>query len=142
MRVNSLTLVLAVFAWPSSAHGQSSAAPAYPWAGAEQCAQCHEDHWGKRLRAERISQGHANGFPIYRLEWQTLGSLHRRLRACFQGVRAEPFPSGTPEFVNLELYLAWRAQGYAMARDVQGFKNLPGALTFYSGFTLEDTSIG
>ena len=55
------------------------------------CAQCHEDNWGKRLRAERISQGHANGFPIYRLEWQTLGSLHRRLRACFQGVRAEPF---------------------------------------------------
>jgi len=75
------------------------------------CGQCHEDNWGKRLRAERISQGHANGFPIYRLEWQTLGSLHRRLRACFQGVRAEPFPSGAPELVALELYLAWRAQG-------------------------------
>ena len=75
------------------------------------CAQCHEDNWGKRLRAERISQGHANGFPIYRLEWQTLGSLHRRLRACFQGVRAEPFVSGAPELLALELYLAWRAQG-------------------------------
>lgn len=75
------------------------------------CAQCHEDNWGKRLRAERISQGHANGFPIYRLEWQTLGSLHRRLRACFQGVRAEPFASGAPELLALELYLAWRAQG-------------------------------
>jgi L-cysteine S-thiosulfotransferase len=75
------------------------------------CAQCHEDNWGKRLRAERISQGHVNGFPIYRLEWQTLGSLHRRLRACFQGVRAEPFPSGAPELLALELYLAWRAQG-------------------------------
>ena len=60
------------------------------------CAQCHEDNWGKRLRAERISQGHANGFPAYRLEWQTLGSLHRRLRACFQGVRAEPFPPAVP----------------------------------------------
>jgi sulfur-oxidizing protein SoxA len=78
------------------------------------CAQCHEDNWGKRLRAERISQGHANGFPIYRLEWQTLGSLHRRLRACFQGVRAEPFASGAPELVALELYLAWRAQGLAI----------------------------
>jgi sulfur-oxidizing protein SoxA len=75
------------------------------------CAQCHEDNWGKRLRAERISQGHANGFPIYRLEWQTLGSLHRRLRACFQGVRAEPPTSGAPELLALELYLAWRAQG-------------------------------
>ena len=75
------------------------------------CAQCHEDNWGKRLRAERISQGHANGFPIYRLEWQTLGSLHRRLRACYQGVRAEPPTSGAPELLALELYLAWRAQG-------------------------------
>jgi sulfur-oxidizing protein SoxA len=74
------------------------------------CAQCHDQSWGKRLRAERISQGHATGFPTYRLEWQTLGSLHRRLRACFQGVRAEPYPSGAPELVALELYLAWRAQ--------------------------------
>ena len=75
------------------------------------CAQCHEDNWGRRLRAEQISQGMSNGFPAYRLEWQTLGSLNRRLRACFQGVRAEPFASGSDEFVALELYLAWRAQG-------------------------------
>jgi L-cysteine S-thiosulfotransferase len=78
------------------------------------CAQCHEQSWGKRLRAEKISQGHPNGFPAYRLEWQTLGSLHRRLRACFQGVRAEPPVSGSDELVNLELYLAWRAQGLAV----------------------------
>jgi sulfur-oxidizing protein SoxA len=78
------------------------------------CAQCHEQSWGKRLRAEKISQGHPNGFPAYRLEWQTLGSLHRRLRACFQGVRAEPPVSGSAELVNLELYLAWRAQSLAV----------------------------
>jgi L-cysteine S-thiosulfotransferase len=78
------------------------------------CAQCHEQNWGKRLRVEKISQGHPNGFPAYRLEWQTLGSLHRRLRACYQGVRAEPPIGGSPELVNLELYLAWRAQGLAV----------------------------
>ncbi len=38
--------------------------------------------------------------------------------------------------------LAWRSQGYAMAREVTGFKNLPGALTFASGVTLEETAIG
>jgi peptide/nickel transport system substrate-binding protein len=38
--------------------------------------------------------------------------------------------------------LAWRSQGYAMRRDVTGFKNLPGALTFYSGLTFEDTQTG
>jgi sulfur-oxidizing protein SoxA len=75
------------------------------------CAQCHESNWGRRLRAERISQGHPNGFPAYRLEWQTLGSLHRRLRACYQGVRAEPPLGGAMELLALELYLAWRADG-------------------------------
>ncbi len=75
------------------------------------CGQCHEENWGKRLRLETVSQGYANGFPTYRLEWQTLGSSHRRLRACFQGVRAEPFPAGSEEFIALELYLAWRGQG-------------------------------
>ena len=78
------------------------------------CAQCHEQSSGKRLRTERISQGHPNGFPAYRLEWQAIGSLHRRLRACFQGVRAEPFEAGSPELVAIELYLAWRAQGLAI----------------------------
>lgn len=38
--------------------------------------------------------------------------------------------------------LAWRAQGYAMAKDVQGFVNLPGAMTFFSGITLEETFFG
>ena len=38
--------------------------------------------------------------------------------------------------------LAWRSQGYAMKKGVTGFKNLPGALTFYSGLTFEETSIG
>ena len=36
--------------------------------------------------------------------------------------------------------LAWRSQAYAMAKDVDGFTNLPGALTFYSGYTLETTT--
>ena len=38
--------------------------------------------------------------------------------------------------------LAWRSQGYAMQKRVTGFKNLPGALTFYAGTTFEDTTVG
>jgi len=38
--------------------------------------------------------------------------------------------------------LAWRSQGYGMTRAVHDFQNLPGALTFYSGTTLEQTSTG
>jgi sulfur-oxidizing protein SoxA len=75
------------------------------------CAQCHDQNWGKRLYAETISQGHGNAFPAYRLEWQTLGSLQRRIRACLFGIRAEMPRPGAPELTDLELYLAWRAQG-------------------------------
>ncbi|MFC3127741.1 ABC transporter substrate-binding protein [Pseudoroseomonas globiformis] len=38
--------------------------------------------------------------------------------------------------------LTWRSQGYAMRSQVSGFKNLPGALTFYSGLTFETASLG
>ena len=77
------------------------------------CSQCHDQNWGKKLRGDTISQGHGNGFPAYRLEWQTIGSLHRRFRDCDTGVRAEPYPYGSDTYVALELYLATRAQGLA-----------------------------
>ena len=75
------------------------------------CAQCHDDNWGKKLVGSPIPQAHPTGYPIYRLEWQGMGSLQRRLRNCFIGVRAEPYAYGSPEFVSLELYLMWRARG-------------------------------
>jgi sulfur-oxidizing protein SoxA len=75
------------------------------------CTTCHDASWGKTLLAETISQGHPTGWPAYRLEWQRPGSLQRRLRACFNGVRAEMPPYDSPDLVALELYLAWRAQG-------------------------------
>ena len=75
------------------------------------CAHCHDANWGKKLGAETISQGHPNAYPVYRLEWQTLGSLQRRFRSCLSGVRAEMLPYGAPEYLDLELYLAWRGRG-------------------------------
>lgn len=75
------------------------------------CAQCHDDGWSERLGSSLITQAHPTGYPIYRLEWQGMGSLQRRFRNCMIGVRAEPLPFGAPEFVELELYLATRAAG-------------------------------
>jgi len=75
------------------------------------CAHCHDAQWGKRLLSETISQGHPNAYPAYRMEWQTMGSLERRLRACLSGIRAEMLPYGSQEYLDLELFLAWRAQG-------------------------------
>ena len=75
------------------------------------CSGCHDASWGRTLLAETISQGHPTGWPAYRLEWQRPGSLQRRLRACFNGVRAAMPVFGSPDLVALELYLAWRAKG-------------------------------
>lgn len=75
------------------------------------CAQCHDANWGRKLAGATIPQGHANAYPIYRLEWQGMGSLQRRLRNCMTGVRAALPPPDAQELVELEAWLALRAQG-------------------------------
>lgn len=75
------------------------------------CVHCHDQRAGLKLAGATIPQGHANGYPIYRLEWQAIGPLQRRLRACMSGVRAEPFAPNADEWIALELYLRQRAAG-------------------------------
>jgi sulfur-oxidizing protein SoxA len=75
------------------------------------CAQCHDDNSGRMLAGATIPQGHPTGYPIYRLEWQGLGSLKRRLRNCLVGMRAEPYAYDAPAYVELELFLKARARG-------------------------------
>lgn len=75
------------------------------------CADCHDTLAGHRLGGSRIPQAHPNGYPEYRLEWQTLGSLERRLRNCMTGMRAQPFAPNSPDQAALEFYLSWRANG-------------------------------
>jgi sulfur-oxidizing protein SoxA len=78
------------------------------------CAQCHDDNWGKKLAGNVVPQGQPTGYPIYRLEWQSLGSLQRRLRNCIVGMRAQPYEFGAAEYVALETFLMRRAAGLKM----------------------------
>jgi sulfur-oxidizing protein SoxA len=75
------------------------------------CANCHDTLAGQHLGGAHIPQGHPNGYPLYRLEWQSMGSLDRRLRNCLTGDRAEPLPPDSPEMAALQFYLGWRANG-------------------------------
>lgn len=75
------------------------------------CHHCHEQYAGQRLRGDAVSQGQINGFPIYRHTWQMLGSTHRMFAWCNVSVRAEAYPYGADEYVDLELYMAWRGRG-------------------------------
>ncbi len=78
------------------------------------CRDCHDGLAGKRLGGNTIPQAHPTGYPIYRLEWQAVGSLQRRLRGCMTAVRAEPYPYGASELTDLEAYLMKRAAGMAV----------------------------
>jgi len=78
------------------------------------CSNCHEDNFGNYIRANHLSQGQTNGFPVFRLKWQKLGSVHRRFKGCMKNIRAKPYKVGSDEFVALELYVASRGQGMAV----------------------------
>lgn len=78
------------------------------------CTNCHDENWDKHLAGSPITQAHPTGYPEYRLEWQSLGSLQRRLRSCIYGIRAHGYDYGAEELVELELYLMSRAQGMPM----------------------------
>lgn len=75
------------------------------------CVHCHEDNVGRQMRSDVISPGNPTGFPIYRMSWQRLGSIDRRLRACYSGVQAVVPPMGDAALRELELYLKVRANG-------------------------------
>jgi len=78
------------------------------------CMNCHEENNGNMIRANTLSEGQSNGFPTYRLKWQKPGSIHRRFRGCNKQVRSKPYGYGSDEYVNLELYVAWRGRGLSV----------------------------
>ncbi|MGH1453631.1 MAG: sulfur oxidation c-type cytochrome SoxA [Paracoccaceae bacterium] len=78
------------------------------------CANCHEDNYGNMIRADHLSQGQTNGFPVYRLKNAKLNSVHARFKGCVRDTRAETYSPGSPEFVALELYVASRGNGLSV----------------------------
>ena len=78
------------------------------------CANCHEDNYGNMIRADHLSQGQINGFPVYRLKNTKLNAAHDRFKGCIRDTRAETFAPGSPEFVALELYVASRGNGLSV----------------------------
>jgi sulfur-oxidizing protein SoxA len=75
------------------------------------CKNCHQEHWGEKLRGDIISQGQINAFPIFRLTWGEVGSRHRMFTWCIEAIRSEPYAYGSDEYLALELYLAVRGNG-------------------------------
>jgi sulfur-oxidizing protein SoxA len=78
------------------------------------CANCHEDNYGKMIRADHLSQGQINGFPTYRLKDAGILSAQQRFVGCVRDTRAETFKAGSDEFKALELYVASRGNGLSV----------------------------
>jgi len=78
------------------------------------CANCHEDNYGNMIRADHLSQGQINGFPLYRLKNAKINTSHGRFKGCMKNIRAVPYKEGSPEFKALELYVASRSNGLSV----------------------------
>lgn len=78
------------------------------------CANCHEDNYGNMIRADHLSQGQINGFPVYRLKNTKLNGVHSRFKGCVRDTRAHTYKPGSDEFVALELYVASRGNGLSV----------------------------
>jgi sulfur-oxidizing protein SoxA len=78
------------------------------------CANCHEDNYGNFIRADHLSQGQVNGFPVYRLKDAGILSAQQRFVGCVRDTRAETFKAGSDEFKALELYVASRGNGLSV----------------------------
>jgi sulfur-oxidizing protein SoxA len=78
------------------------------------CANCHEDNYDNMIRADHLSQGQINGFPVYRLKNAKLNQVQDRFKGCVRDTRGETFTPGGPEFIALELYVASRGNGLSV----------------------------
>jgi sulfur-oxidizing protein SoxA len=78
------------------------------------CANCHEENYGNMIRADHLSQGQINGFPVYRLKNTKLNGAHSRFKGCIRDTRAETYKPGSDEFIALELYVASRGNGLSV----------------------------
>lgn len=77
------------------------------------CANCHYDNAGNRVRADTLSPalGHPSHFPVWRLKWNGLGTMHRRFGGCNKQVRAKPFKAQSDEYKALEYFENYMSTG-------------------------------
>lgn len=77
------------------------------------CADCHVTSVGLRVRADRLSAslGHPTHFPVYRSKLGGMITLHQRFAGCIRDVRAKPLDLQSPEYRNLEFFLAYMSNG-------------------------------
>ncbi len=77
------------------------------------CATCHVQGAGKRVRNEYLSPlvGATTHFPVYRLKWQGLGTLERRLKGCNKNQGETPHKPSSTWTKELLYFMAYMSNG-------------------------------
>lgn len=77
------------------------------------CAECHVQGAGKRVRNEKLSQllGQTTHFPVYRLKWKGLGTLERRMSGCVKDQGQVPPSNTSNEMKELLFFMSYMSNG-------------------------------
>ena len=81
------------------------------------CATCHVQSPGERIRAEILAPAYGilNAMPIYRSEWNGMGTISRRFVTCNSQTRAVPLEPQSDEYRDVEYFLSYVANGLPIA---------------------------
>jgi len=77
------------------------------------CANCHVQGAGKRVRNEYLSPlfGQTTHFPVYRLKWEGLGTLERRLKGCEKDTGQNPHKPGSKWQNEMIYFMSYMSNG-------------------------------
>lgn len=80
------------------------------------CATCHVQGSGQRVRAEYLSPllGQTTHFPVFRLKWDSLGTLERRMTGCNKDQGENPHKPNSEWMNDLLYFMAYMSNGMAV----------------------------
>ncbi len=80
------------------------------------CAECHVQGAGLRVRNEKLSPlvGQMTHFPVYRLKWDNLGTLERRMSGCIVDQGQVPPKDESKQMRELLFFMANMSHGMAI----------------------------
>ncbi len=81
------------------------------------CASCHVQSAGEHIRTEMLAPalGILAAMPIYRSEWNGMGTISRRFVTCNSQVRGVPLPPQDELYRDVEYYLSYMSNGLPIA---------------------------
>lgn len=77
------------------------------------CATCHVQGAGNRVRTEVLhpALGEVTHWPNFRLKWDHLATLHKRISRCHRDQGAKRFQAQDPRYRNVEYYMTYMSNG-------------------------------